>query len=61
MEENLDNVTGTASTEMESKTLNMASNITSMAKIISLYVDSKVEDTTAKEKIEAVGGKIEVK
>lgn len=54
MEENLDNVTGTASTEMESKTLNMASNITSMAKIISLYVDSKVEDTTAKEKIEAI-------
>ena len=54
MEENLDNVTGTASTEMESKTLNMASNITSMAKIISLYVDSKVEDTTTKEKIEAI-------
>lgn len=54
MEENLDNVTGTASTEMESKTLNMASNITSMAKIISLYVDSKVEDTTTKGKIEAI-------
>lgn len=54
MEENLDNVTGTASTEMESKTLNMASNITSMAKIISLYVNSKVEDTTTKGKIEAI-------
>ena len=54
MEENLDNVTGTASTEMESKTLNMASNITSMAKIISLYVDSKVEDATTKGKIEAI-------
>lgn len=54
MEENLDNVTGTASNEMESKTLNMASNITSMAKIISLYVDSKVEDTTTKGKIEAI-------
>ena len=54
MEENLDNVTGTAPTEMESKTLNMASNITSMAKIISLYVDSKVEDTTTKGKIEAI-------
>ena len=59
MEENLDNVTGTASTEMESKTLNMASNITSMAKIISLYVDSKVEDTTAKEKI-AVKSRVSV-
>lgn len=54
MEENLENVTNTASVEMENKTLTMATNITSMAKIISLFVDSKVEDTTTKEKIEAI-------
>ena len=54
MEENLENVTNTASVEMENKTLTMATNITSMAKIISLFVDSKVEDTKAKEKIEAI-------
>ena len=54
MEETLENVTNTASVEMENKTLTMATNITSMAKIISLFVDSKVEDTKAKEKIEAI-------
>lgn len=54
MEETLENVTNTASVEMENKTLTMATNITSMAKIISLFVDSKVEDTTTKEKIEAI-------
>ena len=54
MEENLENVTNTVSVEMENKTLTMATNITSMAKIISLFVDSKVEDTKAKEKIEAI-------
>lgn len=54
MEEKLENVTNTASVEMENKTLTMATNITSMAKIISLFVDSKVEDTKAKEKIEAI-------
>ena len=42
MEEKLENVTNTASVEMENKTLTMATNITSMAKIISLFVDSKV-------------------
>lgn len=54
MEETLENVTNTASVEMENKTLTMATNITSMAKIISLFVDSKVGDTTTKEKIEAI-------
>lgn len=54
MEEKLENVTNTASVEMQNKTLAMATNITSMAKIISLFVDSKVEDTKAKEKIEAI-------
>lgn len=54
MEETLENVTNTASVEMENKTLTMATNITSMAKIISLFVDSKVEDTKAKEKIGAI-------
>ena len=54
MEENLENVTNTASVEMENKTLTMATNITSMAKIISLFVDSKVEDATTKEKIETI-------
>lgn len=54
MEENLENVTNTASVEMENKTLTMATNITSMAKIISLFVDSKVEDAITKEKIETI-------
>ncbi len=56
MEENSENITSTASMEMENKTLTMATNITSMAKIISLFVDSKVEDATVKEKIEAILG-----
>ena len=54
MEEKLENVTNTASVEMENKTLTMATNITSMAKIISLFVDSKVEDAITKEKIETI-------
>lgn len=54
MEENLENVTNTASVDMENKTLTMATNITSMAKIISLFVDSKVEDAITKEKIETI-------
>ena len=54
MEENLENVTNTTSVEMENKTLTMATNITSMAKIISLFVDSKVEDAITKEKIETI-------
>lgn len=54
MEENFENVTNTASVEMENKTLTMATNITSMAKIISLFVDSKVEDAITKEKIETI-------
>ena len=54
MEENFENVTNTASVEMENKTFTMATNITSMAKIISLFVNSKVEDAITKEKIETI-------
>lgn len=48
------NVTGTATEEYQSKINAMTSNLTSMAKVISLFCSSRTEDTTTKSEIETI-------
>lgn len=50
-EEVVDNVTGTATEEYQNKVNNMTANLTSMAKVIALFCESRTEDTTTKDEI----------